>query len=434
MGYTIRRSYNLKHQSPLLHFQYKEQGAALRASEVKPKLDRFLIGKLEQKGRSATPWFVGANGRTDNTDLKPALDYKLRFEIVGESAVKIPPPYGLYYGDTRDTDRNPAQYVMQDLRMTVVCFIPELLDLIDEHIAEFFIVHNFGRMQNKGFGSFLVDDGSAVSDRRVAQLLTAFYGAPTCYCFDGGEAPSWAIKAVYTMMKAGINLNSDREFNENRRVKSMLFSFFNELPNEKGMVKSNGMVKVFPREEAYRRSQNSSKPKDWYYVRALLGICDHMSYPNDLKNRKDSTTVSVKGETRDPKNNKKSLVQRLQSPIFFKVIGSKVYYIARSLPNEIYGERFVFSSEYRGQMRSITATVPTIDQLGGKDFLHRFLKYCMTEINKTPQMMRSYCKNGVGCAQTVPKKNGQTPPCHFKAGWYCAKERVGTIIIKEVTV
>lgn len=34
-------------QSPMIHFQGKIDGATLRGSELKPKLDRFLIKKIE---------------------------------------------------------------------------------------------------------------------------------------------------------------------------------------------------------------------------------------------------------------------------------------------------------------------------------------------------------------------------------------------------
>lgn len=39
----------LEAQSPMIHFQYDQAGATLRASEVKPKLDRFLLNKMEQE-------------------------------------------------------------------------------------------------------------------------------------------------------------------------------------------------------------------------------------------------------------------------------------------------------------------------------------------------------------------------------------------------
>ena len=39
-------NYKLQQITPMIHFQHYEEGATLRASEVKPKLDRFLIELL----------------------------------------------------------------------------------------------------------------------------------------------------------------------------------------------------------------------------------------------------------------------------------------------------------------------------------------------------------------------------------------------------
>ena len=44
-----RLNLSLEAQSPLIHFQAREQGATIRPSEVKPKLDRFLLDKLIQR-------------------------------------------------------------------------------------------------------------------------------------------------------------------------------------------------------------------------------------------------------------------------------------------------------------------------------------------------------------------------------------------------
>ena len=36
----------LKQHTPMIHFQHNESGATLRASEVKPLLDKFILTKL----------------------------------------------------------------------------------------------------------------------------------------------------------------------------------------------------------------------------------------------------------------------------------------------------------------------------------------------------------------------------------------------------
>ena len=38
--------FKLNPQSPLIHFQPDEAGATVRATELKPKLDKFLIEKF----------------------------------------------------------------------------------------------------------------------------------------------------------------------------------------------------------------------------------------------------------------------------------------------------------------------------------------------------------------------------------------------------
>ena len=41
--YNFQKEYHLKAHSPLIHFQYDSNGATLRATEVKPKLDRYIL-------------------------------------------------------------------------------------------------------------------------------------------------------------------------------------------------------------------------------------------------------------------------------------------------------------------------------------------------------------------------------------------------------
>lgn len=43
----IALKYKLKQITPMIHFQADEVGATLRASEVKPRLDKFITDKCE---------------------------------------------------------------------------------------------------------------------------------------------------------------------------------------------------------------------------------------------------------------------------------------------------------------------------------------------------------------------------------------------------
>ena len=64
----------LKQHTPLIHFQHDQDGATLRASEVKPKLDNFILSKLtsEERGQGEHKgWIISKNGRT-------WLNYKMK--------------------------------------------------------------------------------------------------------------------------------------------------------------------------------------------------------------------------------------------------------------------------------------------------------------------------------------------------------------------
>ena len=65
----------LKQHTPLIHFQHDQDGATLRASEVKPKLDKYILSKLTEEELTQGKhdgWIKSKNGRT-------WLDYKMRF-------------------------------------------------------------------------------------------------------------------------------------------------------------------------------------------------------------------------------------------------------------------------------------------------------------------------------------------------------------------
>ena len=72
MPYSLE--FKLKQHTPLIHFQADDPDATLRATEVKPKLDAFLIEKLTLKHCKQNSWLVG-NGE------HPALDFKMHITI-----------------------------------------------------------------------------------------------------------------------------------------------------------------------------------------------------------------------------------------------------------------------------------------------------------------------------------------------------------------
>ena len=127
-----------------------------------------------------------------------------------------------------------------------------------------------------------------------------------------------------------------------------------------------------------------------YYVRALLGVTDKYEYLNSKEKdrRRDKTMIEISDYDRDEKNR----IERLHSPIFFKVINDKVYFVATKIDEEIYGKRFKFTNkniknkeknttkELRKKKNQCIIQVPKKDEIG-EDFLEDFLWYCKEKMN-----------------------------------------------------
>ena len=65
---------DLKCHAPIIHFQPEEEGATLRASEVKPKFDRYLMKKvpsLKKRLKTYTMDFIAQNPRLVSKTNEP---------------------------------------------------------------------------------------------------------------------------------------------------------------------------------------------------------------------------------------------------------------------------------------------------------------------------------------------------------------------------
>lgn len=206
----------LMQHTPMIHFQYDQYGATLRASEVKPKLDRYLLDWLGEDGgyeagceeSKKNGWLVGKGDHL-------ALDYKMR--IVAEQPVNVQlTPVQV---QTRNGTKWKADFPMllanimgggqknkEDLRfftmhkkvtMTLYFNNEELFNAlnIDTEIPKFFATTNFGQRSNKGFGSFTV---TSIGDKKYKN--TEFANKDYFMNFSNGSASEYPNK-IYTITK-----------------------------------------------------------------------------------------------------------------------------------------------------------------------------------------------------------------------------------------
>ena len=180
MDYSFKKEYILKPHSPLIHFQFQwdQKNAGLRATEVKPKLDKYIKKCAEkEKGTFSENWII-------KNSPKQALDYKMSISTVGEPEIvefKNKSPYNIFYGNMGAGKKKKG--VIARHKLTIICFNKELRECINKVIGDFFIVTNFGTMQGKGFGSFTVK-GYKEDKEYICNTLKKEYGSKACYRFS----------------------------------------------------------------------------------------------------------------------------------------------------------------------------------------------------------------------------------------------------------
>lgn len=363
-----QKEYKLVQHTPLIHFQHSEPHACLRATEVKPKLDRFLIEQLEKDDRFGDgrwkKWFVGDGSQQ-------SFDYMMRITPNSEQVERTqsiengieraiaraehrPPNASLheihknYFGNMasgnniQDTVQaiqetfKESLFYKDGLTLTIRCFIPELLTFIDEHIRGFFMMHNFGTRQRKGFGSFTVDINTQPNAPKGFDLVGK-YCPNAYYCkLDGNVNADALLDAVWVIsafLRSGFNRG------EGNYVRGFVFRYFqrekNPLANDKAFVKQQVLHNVYNEATRGEHLHPYGNNVRYRYVRGLLGTNENSRFCR-----------APRGETREDRTvhniyiHSAEGVERFPSPLLFKPIGKFVFILPQKMPDEIFGSEF----------------------------------------------------------------------------------------------
>lgn len=352
-----QKEYKLVQHTPLIHFQHSEPHACLRATEVKPKLDRFLIEQLEKDARFGDgrwkKWFVGDGSQQ-------SFDYMMRItpnseqvdrtqsieRAIARAEHRLPNAnfheiHKNYFGNMasgnniQDTIRETFKeslFYKDGLTLTIRCFIPELLTFIDEHIRGFFMMHNFGTRQRKGFGSFTVDISTEPNAPKGFDLVRK-YCPNAYYCkLDDNVSADALLNAVWVLsafLKSGFNRG------EGNYVRGFVFRYFqrekNPLANDKAFVKQKVLHNVYNEATRGEHLHSYGNNVRYRYVRGLLGTNENSRFcrdPNAHTPVYDIYTHSAEG------------IERFPSPLLFKPIGKFVFILPQKMPDKIFGSEF----------------------------------------------------------------------------------------------
>lgn len=355
-----QKEYKLVQHTPLIHFQHSEPHACLRATEVKPKLDRFLIEQLEKDDRFGDgrwkKWFVG-DGSQQSFDymmrIRPNSERVDRTQSIERAIARAehrPPNASLheihknYFGNMASGNniQDTVQAIQETfkesllykdgLTLTIRCFIPELLTFIDEHIRGFFMMHNFGTRQRKGFGSFTVDISTKPNEPKGFDLVGK-YCPNAYYCKLGNDVNADALLDAVWVISAFLRSGFNR--GEGNYVRGFVFRYFqrekNPLANDKAFVKQQVLHNVYNEATRGEHLHPYGNNVRYRYVRGLLGTNENSRFcraPNAHTPVYDIYTHSAEG------------IERFPSPLLFKPIGKFVFILPQKMPDKIFGSEF----------------------------------------------------------------------------------------------
>ena len=369
----------LPQYTPLLHFQGDVPGAFLRASEVKPALDLFLLACLPKEITLPKSWRYEGNH---------ALRYRMTFR-----------------GDKRTVDRNihalyfataPATRAVwySDMTMSIVALSPEkivlegegltLTDVIARYLPVFFALHCFGARSNKGFGSFGV---KSINDVPVPiprlDTLTSCAPAGVLYCLDYGSTPESRtvldeVALLSDIMKRGINdTHGDPE--SDRYLKGLIFQYIMEkgsaeVHSEKALIKKKILNDAAAQEEDDSVQKAFGKRPleegaEYRYIRGLLGLAGIYEYKIDQDNPHSRRAGRVFVRNPDKR------VERFENPVHFKPFDRYLLLIPQPIPDDVLGAKFSFYTKDNTTKKILKEeTVRTPDAFSLDAFLQYFCR------------------------------------------------------------
>ena len=374
----------LKQHTPLIHFQHGEEGATLRASEVKPKLDKYIIEQIGQGPyeevknnvkRDYKDWFI------DKKNIY-ALKYKMSIDpgsipnnlqrpdiegYFGYNKKQKPNPAPMFFGNMKNKNEPKETFlkkgfsISNNLSLTIICQSEELFGAITKYIYNFFIETNFGTKQSKGYGSFSIDSKewkTYLSSKGITWKSSIQHP----YFTTKGDHKTlftemeWFYKAI----RSGIN----DCFGEKFYMKSLMFAYAKTKGEqwEKKTIKSV-FYDLISQEDDFAEKVNDAEirrhPQDndiltftsdnegAYLFKECLGLSTIEQWKKPVIDENgflkyEDTFILNKSSTKSTKT--PGSIQRMKSPVLLKPIKEdndtyKVYIIRFPLPNHYLGKK-----------------------------------------------------------------------------------------------
>ncbi|MCL4517862.1 MAG: hypothetical protein M1587_01545 [Thaumarchaeota archaeon] len=435
----MKLEFTLRQHTPMIHFQHDQAGATIRGTELKAKLDRFIVEHVFHNNFNMCKTFLVGYSEKDSHALQSrfhdasfgALDYKVRINITqrldeaDEESLKkfekiksnrdgtprqkkdrttrqlqfdeyhapiydrqtLPPFFGNMYKQTLRKELRACEKLL----VTFYFWNERLMRHIDSHFPLFLQRTNFGTRQSKGFGSFYLHE----EDPRYANfpLRSRFHFSVDVSSrsfsteFDRVRELFRVIDVFYKTLRSGIN-QKDHDLNDLLYFKSLMFLYAQErgLQWDKKTIRDH----FFSGHSRYREIAQRPGRDDrqgtfkWasnqnnFLFRDLLGLSSKQEWGvyQDVINKK--------GVTVDQSN--QPIISRFKSPILFKPIWNptnrtyEVHIILSEISPAYLQESFIISNERdRSPVDLLLKNYPEFN-------INDYLEFCFK---------RAFCHGGV---------------------------------------
>lgn len=339
---------DIKQMTALIHFQVhsnddfkkgimNEQSydATLRASELKPKIDKFISNDLSSVNKKLYEKYseiINKNFTKKILNQKGNSSYKIRIIPTKNSINTVNKNTSSYFGKVGNTIANDV------IKVNIFSYDSKIKELIREVIPYVLVLNNFGTRQSKGFGGFIPLKMSEFEFEKI--LRSKYKNVYKKEVYKGNVQK--VIKDDYQLLKSGINTWTYKP--------SLLMKYFyeNNISWDKRHIKQGLKIKS-PKKFSLVEGEKNKIPKNemenMVFARAVLGLAPNNIYreikaDGKLNFSKHAQNITVNIEDSNEQ------IQRFKSPILFKVFNNNIYIVSNNDSLEyILDNEFVFKAK-----------------------------------------------------------------------------------------
>lgn len=341
--------FTLKQHTPIIHFQSDQIGATLRATELKPKFDKFLLENIKD-----ISFRKNASGNL-------SLDYKVKITAKPVQKNEIDSRDALFFGNIKPKEMSEEEYERkkkyfiknETITIEFLSFDLEIVKSIKENFKAFISQINFGTRQSKGFGSFYLYD----EEKKKSELFDKALISYKVYNFS---TQNWKedIKLLYQFLRQGINYPNKEGTRFYSKPAIFTYAIQKKWTWDKKAVKQHFFSSEL---QMQQKKYDAISPVNFkgeksYLLRDLFGLSSEQQWGKPYN-------VSIKKD--DNQSDKEKKIDRFKSPITFKVIDNQVYFWVDNSVKNILNKSFKIST--RGN-KSLDLSTPISKEFNFDEF------------------------------------------------------------------